>query len=84
MKKTDSPPPDRRRALLRSIGSWALTIGLAAAVFVGVSEWRRASLLPDGAGKPAPDVTLLDLEGRPVPLSSFRGKAVMLHFWGPW
>jgi peroxiredoxin/outer membrane lipoprotein-sorting protein len=35
-------------------------------------------------GKPAPDFTLLDLDGREVRLSGLRGKAVLLDFWGAW
>src|SRR5690242_6584579 len=51
-------------------------------------ETRRActalcALKPDYAGRnrSAPDFTLPGLDGRPVKLSSFRGKAVILHFW---
>lgn len=72
------------RRLLHSARSWATTAVLFAAIFFGVTEWRKASLLPTGDGELAPEVTLLDLEGREVPLASFRGKAVLLHFWGPW
>lgn len=31
--------------------------------------------------KPAPEFTLNDLQGKPVSLSSFRGKVVILNFW---
>ena len=31
-------------------------------------------------GRPAPDFTLQDADGRPVSLADFRGKAVVLHF----
>jgi hypothetical protein len=33
-------------------------------------------------GKPAPDFTLKDLAGQEVSLSQFRGKVVLLSFWG--
>ncbi|MDE2998314.1 MAG: TlpA disulfide reductase family protein [Gemmatimonadota bacterium] len=35
-------------------------------------------------GRPAPDFTLTDLDGQPVSLSQFRGKAVLLDFWASW
>ncbi|RZM29842.1 MAG: AhpC/TSA family protein [Pedobacter sp.] len=36
------------------------------------------------AGGPAPDFTKLDLNGKPVSLSQFKGKYVLLDFWGSW
>lgn len=35
-------------------------------------------------GAPAKDFTLNDLEGKPLSLSSLRGKYVVLDFWGSW
>ncbi len=32
----------------------------------------------------APDFTVYDLDGNPVQLSQFRGKAVVLNFWASW
>jgi peroxiredoxin len=34
--------------------------------------------------KPAPDFTLPDLSGKPVALSSFKGKWVLVDFWASW
>jgi len=34
--------------------------------------------------KPAPDFTLPDVNGKPVSLSSFRGKYVLVDFWASW
>ena len=36
---------------------------------------------PNMKGQLAPDFTLQSLEGKPVRLSDFRGKAVLLNFW---
>jgi thiol-disulfide isomerase/thioredoxin len=37
------------------------------------------------AGKPAPEIDAIDLDtGRPVKLADFRGKVVLLDFWGYW
>jgi peroxiredoxin len=38
----------------------------------------------DIVGKPAPDFTLPDVSGKPVSLSSFRGKYVLVDFWASW
>ncbi|MHC4491032.1 MAG: TlpA family protein disulfide reductase [Planctomycetota bacterium] len=36
------------------------------------------------AGKPAPEIEGEDLAGTPFKLSDYRGKVVMLDFWGDW
>src|SRR5262249_40158944 len=33
-------------------------------------------------GKPAPEVTGLDIDGRPMKLSDHRGRVILLSFWG--
>ena len=38
-------------------------------------------VLEDWIGQPAPDMTLLDLDGKPQTLSEMRGKRVFLVFW---
>ncbi len=35
-------------------------------------------------GMPAPDIVGKDLNGKPLRLSEFKGKVVMLDFWGDW
>ena len=35
-------------------------------------------------GRPAPDISGLDLDGRPLKLSDYRGRVVLLNFWGTW
>jgi len=35
-------------------------------------------------GKLAPEITGVDLNGKPMKLSDFRGKVVVLDFWGDW
>lgn len=35
-------------------------------------------------GKPAPDIVGEDIDGKPMRLSDFRGKVVLLDFWGDW
>ncbi|MDR4482112.1 MAG: TlpA disulfide reductase family protein [Nitrospirales bacterium] len=35
-------------------------------------------------GSPAPDFRLMDMKGKPVSLSDFKGKVVLLNFWATW
>jgi hypothetical protein len=35
-------------------------------------------------GKEAPDIEAEDIDGEPFRLSDYRGKVVMLDFWGHW
>ncbi len=37
-----------------------------------------------GGLRPAPDFSLTDLSGRPLHLSDYRGKVVILDFWATW
>ena len=34
-------------------------------------------------GKPVPDATLVDVDGKKQKLSSFKGKVLLLNFWSP-
>ena len=60
---------------------------LAAIVVIGVSLARE----PAGQKAPtsparriAPDFSRVDLDGREIRLSSYRGKVVLLNFWATW
>jgi len=37
-----------------------------------------------GKGKPAPEISLPDHNGKIMPLSTFKGKTVLLFFWASW
>lgn len=53
---------------------------LAAAKKAHEEEARQEGL----TGSPAPDFTLNDINGKPLALSSLRGKWVIIDFWGSW
>ena len=45
---------------------------------------ERAGRQPTLEGKPAPETVGVDVDGKPLRLSDYRGKVVALVFWGPW
>jgi cytochrome oxidase Cu insertion factor (SCO1/SenC/PrrC family) len=59
-----------------------LVLGAALAGCNGLME--PASSGPTAAGNPAPEIEGKDVDGKPFKLSDYRGKVVLLDFWGNW
>lgn len=76
-----------RRDCLGQLGACGMAAVLAPAV-AGATEKKSAapafelSEWPRGTATPA--MATLDLQGHPVQLSDFRGRAVLLNFWASW
>jgi thiol-disulfide isomerase/thioredoxin len=49
-----------------------------------LSRWNSARIKKALAGKQAPELGVTDIEGRPVSISSMKGKTVLLDFWATW
>jgi thiol-disulfide isomerase/thioredoxin len=49
-----------------------------------LAKWNAAKIEKQLAGKPAPDLALTDIQGKPLALSNFKGKTVLLDFWTTW
>ena len=49
-----------------------------------LSSWNAAKIKKQLAGKPAPELAVTDIQGKPVALSAFKGKTVLLDFWTTW
>ncbi len=58
----------------RAAGGWAALLALCL--------WGAPALALEG--ERAPDLSLPDLEGKPVQLSHLKGKVVVVNFWATW
>ena len=45
---------------------------------------RRFAKIYEEFGKPVPDFSATDLDGKPISLQQYRGKVVLLDFWAVW
>ena len=45
---------------------------------------RRLTEAYEKFGKPAPDFSATDIDGKPISLQQYRGKVVLLDFWAVW
>lgn len=74
--------PQRQRPMTRPVLVALLTI----ACLAGAAELPPLghAMNPVSPPVPAPDFTLQDMDGEEHALSDFRGKVVMLNFWGTW
>lgn len=68
---------------MRTVWIGLVTIALVLGTLVIAERLRPPETRP-AVGYLAPDFTLPSLDGEPVRLSDFRGKAVFLNFWATW
>lgn len=65
----------------RLLAAWVLCLPLCCA---GTACSAHAPDSPASVGKLAPETSGADLEGASLDLGEFRGKVVLLEFWGNW
>lgn len=68
------------KRILRELRSWLWTLALVWLVWMAVQSLRGGVVLPTQA----PDFAAVTLDGKPIQLSQFRGKAVVLYFFASW
>jgi hypothetical protein len=68
------------RTLLRLLPA----VALAGLLLTGCGLGTRGKPAGSRAGKPAPEIEGTDLDGKSFKLSDYRGKVVLLDFWGHW
>jgi thiol-disulfide isomerase/thioredoxin len=73
-----------------------IVIAILAVIVVGAHYADKATRLPHTTAsaslskadapdaKPAPDVTLKDLDGKDVSIAQYKGKIVLVNFWATW
>jgi thiol-disulfide isomerase/thioredoxin len=70
--------------LKKNLLTVVVVIVVAVALFFIVRRHGVPAAASAQQGVAAPDFSLTDLNGRPLALSSYRGKVVLLDFWATW
>ncbi|MFD1444807.1 thiol-disulfide oxidoreductase ResA [Thermoactinomyces vulgaris] len=71
----------KTRYWVRRILFLVMVVLIGYALYQAVTQDSKSRLQE---GEPAPNFTLATLDGKTVQLSDYRGKAVLLNFWGTW
>lgn len=75
----DNIPVSRLEEYYNNLGDNVKQLSILSKMPVKI-EGRKRSVI----GSPAPDFTMNDVNGKPVTLSDYRGKYVLLDFWASW
>ncbi len=71
---------------MRRLQTWGpiLMLAAGAAFLVGCGRSQTPARPRVQVGQPAPEIDGEDLNGQRFKLSDYRGKVVLLSFWGDW
>lgn len=64
-----------------------LMVGLSllwAATFLSAQSEQVPEALKPYIGKPVPDAAMVDVDGKKLKISDFKGKVLLLNFWSPY
>jgi thiol-disulfide isomerase/thioredoxin len=73
-----------RQAVKRKLFLSLLAMAICGGVFLAGPSKFRTQKIGSANRAVAPDFTLTELGGKPLTLSSYRGKVVLLDFWATW
>ena len=76
--------PVTRALAQRCVAACALETAAVRQLLLGSAQSASTAFVQPGARMPSPDFVLNDASGRPVQLSDYRGKVVLLNFWATW
>jgi cytochrome c biogenesis protein CcmG/thiol:disulfide interchange protein DsbE len=80
----------RSRTLKKSLLVIIAVVAVIAATYLADRATRHprkglvSVTVANSAAKPAPDVTLKDLDGKDLSLAQYKGKVVLVNFWATW
>lgn len=81
----DTEAIEAAAALLTERARGSVAAGLYKSILAAAQKEAEEEARQEGmTGNPAPDFTLNDINGKPLALSSLRGKWVIIDFWGSW
>lgn len=66
------------------IRPYAVAVGAAVLLIVGIHGLDRDRFAPVGPGALAPEYSAVDLDGTPVSISQLSGEVVLLNIWATW
>jgi cytochrome oxidase Cu insertion factor (SCO1/SenC/PrrC family) len=68
----------------RVLAAGAVVVALSGIAAAATPDFAAFQIIPYEAPKPAPALSLPDLDGKMVNLEDFRGKVVLVFFWATW
>ena len=80
----ESQPPARSKLLLGVLLAVVLVVGLYFVNRYWIAPAVKAQTTGDSSHPMAPAVSLTDITGKPLKLSDYQGRVVVLDFWATW
>lgn len=58
----------------------AAEVAVVLVLIIGIRAWQQSGI----ASGPAPTLTGVLIDGKPIALNTFSGRSVLVHFWATW